>query len=134
MEKEMIYKNGEKHGLINSVANSVPDNDFKHMTPENKAKAQKLRKEESKMVKARYLNHRGSHERLSMPYCRWAGDPINTYHLIPGEIYELPMGLINQINNNPGLPKRSELLDANGRPTLIEGVAEKIHEMVPVGF
>ena len=88
--------NGEKHGLINRIANSVPDNGFKHMSPELKAKAEKERKEDSRIVKGRYINHRGSHERLTKPYCRYAGDTIDTYHLIPNQTYDLPKGFVKE--------------------------------------
>ncbi len=135
MSALLVSETGEEHGLIKTVANSVQDNGFKYMTPETKAKAEKLRKEDSKKVKARYINHRGDHERLTKPYCRWAGDPIHTYHLIPGQVYELPMGLVNEINDpRKKLPRRSEILDVNGQPTAKDGASECIHELVPVSF
>lgn len=135
MNDLMVTESGEQHGLINTVANSVKDDGFKHMDPETKGKAEKLKKEEHKKVKARYLNHRGTHERLTKPYCRWAGDPIQTWHFIPGQVYEVPLGLINEVNDpKKCLPKRSEILDAKGNPTTREGVPERIHEFVPISF
>lgn len=130
----MVTETGEQHGLINTVANSVKDDGFKHMQPEWRAKAEKMKKEDSKRVKARYLNHRGTHERLSRPYCRYAGDPIQMWHFIPGQVYEVPLGLVNETNSNPGLPRRSEVLDNNGQPTKRDGAPEKIHEFVPISF
>ncbi len=126
--------NGEEHGLINTLSNSVKFNDFAGMTPETKAKAEKLKKEESRMVKARYINHRGMHERLTKPYMRWAGDAIKIYHLIPGQTYELPVGFVKEVNENPGLPRRSEVVDANGVPTRFDGASERLHELVPISF
>ena len=134
MTQLLVTESGEQHGLINSVANSVEDNGFKYMKADVKTKAEKLKKEENRMVKARYINHRGSHERLTKPYCRWAGDPIQTWHLIPGHTYELPLGLVNEVNDNPGLAKRSGLLDKDGLPTKVDGKSERLHELVPVGF
>ncbi len=131
---ELISDSGEKHGLINSVANSVQDNGFKYMSPETKAKAEKLKKSDNTKVKARYINHRGTHERLTKPYCRWAGDPIQTWNFIPGQTYELPKGLVDEVNNNPGLAKRSDIVDAKGMPTKVDGKAEKLHEFVPISF
>jgi len=126
---------GENHGLVNTIASSVADNGFKHMKPEIKAKAEKLRKEEGEIVKARYLNHRGQNERLSKPYCRWAGDPIQFWHFIPGEEYEVPKGLVNEVNSvHARLPKRSQVLDANNVPTKVDGAAEIIHQFIPVDF
>jgi hypothetical protein len=135
MQEAMVTPSGERHGLINRVANSVPDNGFAHFKGEWKKKAEDLRKKESKIVKARYINHRGEHERLTKPYCRWAGDPIDTWHLIPGFEYELPLGFVEEVNDkNKILPKRSEILDSSGRPTLKDGPGERLHELVPVGF
>lgn len=135
MQGLLVTESGEQHGLINQVANSVQDNGFAHFKPEWKKKAEDLRKKEAKVVKARYINHRGQNERLTKPYCRWAGDPICTYHLIPGYTYDLPLGLVEEVNDpNKRLPKRSEVLDASGRPTTKDGVSEIIHELVPVGF
>ena len=135
MKRQYVTANGEVHGLVNSVGNSVKgQGNFEHMTAENKAKAEKERKEDQKIVKARYINYRGPNERLDKMYMRWAGEPIEKYHFIPNEIYEVPMGLVKEINGNPGLAKRSEVLDADGVPTKVEGQAIKTHEFVPVSF
>jgi hypothetical protein len=128
-----MVKNGEQHGLINTLANSVKDDGFKHMEPEWKTKAEKLRKEEAKIVKARYINHRGNHERLTKPYCRWAGDPIRIYHLIPGEVYELPYGFVKEVNESDGLNRRSKEDGPKDGVGKIEG-KDRLHELVPVSF
>lgn len=132
---DLVHPSGERHGIINRVANSVSEADgFKNMNPKTKAKCEAQKKEDHKLVKARYLNSRGNHERLTKPYMRWAGDPIDTYHCIPGEVYEVPMGLINEINGSPGLAKRSDIVDYRGVPTKVDGKSEKIHEFVPISF
>ena len=41
----MATASGEQHGLINTLTNSVPFDDFKSMTPANKAKLEKEKKE-----------------------------------------------------------------------------------------
>ncbi len=131
----MISPTGEKHGLINSIPNSIPFNDFKHMSPATKKKAEDMKKEEARIVKARYLNSRGSNERLTKPYMRWAGDNINTYHLIPGFEYDLPYGFVKEINDpNKRLKKRSEILDANGQASIKDGESEQLHTLVPISF
>ena len=132
----MVTASGEKHGLINSVGNSVKAEDrFKNITEKNKEKAEKQRKEDCRMVKARYINHRGNHERLSKPYCRYAGDPIQTWHFIPEQEYEVPKGLVDEVNDpNKRLARRSEILDSSGKPTLKDGPGERIHEFVPISF
>jgi hypothetical protein len=134
MSLKLVSPTGEEHGLINEVGNSVEDNDFKNMKPDAKAKAKALRDEEHRIVKAQYLNARGPGERLTKPYCRWAGDKIQTWHFIPNYTYEVPLGLVNEVNNSPGLPQRSEVVDTNGKPTTKEGEPFRLHKFVPVGF
>lgn len=129
----MATETGEQHGLINVIPNTVPDNEFKHMKPENKAKCEKIRKDEKRIVKARYINHRGMNERLSKPYMRWAGDAIEFYHLIPGHVYDLPYGFIKEVNDNPGMPQRSDMI-VDGKPRVKDAPPIKIHELVPCSF
>lgn len=133
-------QSGEAHGLINILTNSVENNDFKHMKPDVKAKLEKEKKEDSRIVKAEYLNSRGKHERLTKPYCRYAGDPIQIWHLIPGRVYEIPMGFIKEVNGNV-MPKRSGLLEVDGEkvnkdgsPLAKDEEGEWIHKLIPVGF
>lgn len=131
----MVTERGEQHGLVNTLANSVPDRGFDHMKPEDQKKAEALRKEESKIVKARYINHQGNHERLTKPYMRWSGDPIRIFHLIPGHTYDLPYGFVKEINDpNKAMPVRSEILDSRGIPTVKDAPGKRTHELVPVGF
>lgn len=131
---------GEQHGLINTQTNSVPFDGFKHMSPEIKAKVEKEKKEDSRLVKAEYMNSRGRHERLTKPYCRYAGDPILTYHLIPGKVYEVPMGFIKEVNENK-MPKRSGLVEVDGEKVNKDGSpldrdqeGDWLHKMIPVNF
>lgn len=124
---------GEEHGLINTVANSVPFDGFKHMTPETKAKAEKLKKEESRIVKAQYINSRGKNERLTKPYCRWSGDAIQTWHFIPGKEYSVPMGLVNEVNAQ-NIIIREGRCDENGNPSTKDELDTPLHRFVAVGF
>jgi hypothetical protein len=132
--KAMITKNGERHGLINSVANSVKDHGGKSIDPKHKEQYLKQKEEDAKIVKARYINHRGLGERLTKPYCKYAGDSIDTWHFIPNHEYDVPKGLVDDVNKSPGLARRSDLLDANGVPTIKDGQNEKLHEFVPISF
>lgn len=129
----LMTESGEQHGLINTLANSVPDNGFKHFDAKWKKEAERMKAEDHKMVKARYINKRGNHERLDKPYCRWAGDPIRIYHLIPGYTYDLPMGFVNEINSKKGI-SRSDRVDEDGRIATKDTLTEAIHELVPVSF
>lgn len=130
---------GEQHGLINTLTNSVPFDDFKHMSPEVKAKVEKEKKEDARIVEVRYINTRGKHERLTKPYCRYAGDPIEQWHLIPGQIYKVPMGFVKEVNAIR-VPRRSGLvsLDGNdlnkGAPIDKDYEDEPLHQLVPASF
>lgn len=144
MVKQMIMSTagGELHGLINTLTNSVPFDDFKTMKPEHKKEVERQKKEDSRMVKAEYMNSRGRHERLTKPYCKYSGDPILIYHLIPGKIYELPLGLINEVNDaSKYIPKRSGLVSIDGEsvnkdesPLNKDEQGEWLHRLVPIGF
>lgn len=133
---------GEAHGLINTLTNSVPFDDFKHFKPEHKEELKKQKKEDARLVKAEYMNSRGRHERLTKPYCRYAGDPILIYHLIPGKVYELPMGFINEVNDkNKIMKKRAGLVSVDGNAvTNNEAPLEKdeegdwLHKLIPCSF
>lgn len=131
---------GEQHGLINTLTNSVVFDEFKHIDPKIKAKCEKEKKEDSRLVKVKYHNSRGKHERLSKPYCRWAGDPIQQWHLIPGQVYEVPMGFVKEVNEIK-MPKRSGLVSVDGNDILKDGApldkdteGEQIHMLYPATF
>lgn len=131
---------GEQHGLINTLTNSVQFDDFKHMKPDVKAKVEKEKKEDARIVKVEYMNSRGKHERLTKPYCRYAGDPIQVWHLIPGKIYELPYGFVKEVNEVK-LTKRSGLIQVDGENINKDGSpldkdqeGEWLHKLVPASF
>lgn len=133
---------GEQHGLINTLTNSVPFDDFKAYKPEHKKELERQKKEDSKVVKVEYMNSRGRHERLTKPYCKYAGDPITVYHLIPGKVYELPLGFVNEVNDTmKHIPKRSGLISVDGqsvrqddKPLDKDIAGEWLHRLVPAGF
>ncbi len=132
MELKRVTARGEEHGLINTVGNSVQGDGMKRFAPEHKEEMKRIKEEECRIVKARYINHRGSHERLDKPYCRWAGEPIQMWHFIPGQEYEVPYGLVKDVNEGQlEKPKDSELVQES--IGLIEG-KHKIHEFIPISF
>lgn len=133
---------GEVHGLINTLTNSVPFDDFKNMKPEHKKELERKKKEDNRLVKAEYMNSRGRHERLTKPYCRYAGDPIQIWHFIPGKVYEVPFGLVEEVNDkNKVTPKRSGLLEVDGKevnrdgsPLTSDQDGDWLHKFVANGF
>lgn len=133
---------GELHGLINTLTNSVPFDDFKHFKPEHKKELEAQKKEDARVVKAEYMNSRGRHERLTKPYCKYSGDPIQIWHFIPGKVYEVPLGLVNEVNDKTKrLPKRSGLVSIDGEairkdesPLDRDEEGEWLHRFSAVGF
>jgi len=129
--QEMVTETNEKHGLVNVLANSVPYDDFKNINVKIKEKCRKAKEHDHQLVKVRYINHRGQHERLSRPYMRWAGDPIQMWHFIPGYEYDVPRGLVEEVNDKRKRPmKMSGLLDAQGKPLMKDIPGDPIHEFV----
>ena len=133
MQLKRVTARGEEHGLINSLGNSVQGDNMKRFAPEHRDQMKKLKDEECRIVKARYINHRGSHERLTKPYCRWAGEQIQIWHFIPGEEYDVPMGLIKDVNEAVSEKKKADAELVQAAIGLVEG-RDRIHEFVAVGF
>jgi hypothetical protein len=137
----LVTASGEEHGLINVIGNSVKFDDHKHMEPKVKTQVEKERKNDARIVKARYMNSRGRNERLDKHYCRYAGDPIQKWHLIPGHTYDLPYGFIKEVNDKKTI-KRSGLVSQDGvAVTQDESPLEKdvvdpeaLHQLYPVDF
>lgn len=138
----MATAGGEVHGLINTLTNSVPFDDFKNMKPEHKKELESQKKEDSKLVKAEYMNSRGRHERLTKPYCKYAGDPIQIWHFIPGQVYQVPLGLVNEVNDQSKIMKKREgLISVDGSPVQQNEAplgkdedGDWLHRFVAVGF
>ena len=138
----MSTASGELHGLINTLTNSVPFDDFKNFKPEHKKELERQKKEDSKLVKAEYMNSRGRHERLTKPYCRYAGDPVQIWHFIPGKTYEVPLGLVKEVNDSTKkIPRRSGLVSIDGEalkkdesPLDKDEEGEWLHKFVAAGF
>jgi hypothetical protein len=134
-ELTKVTATGLRHGLMNTVGNSVPDDGFKRFADKDKEKMGKLKKEEERMVEAQYLNKNGANERLERPYMNWAGQPITMWRFIHGEIYEVPKGLVDDVNDpNKRIKKRSGLLNAKGIALETDQVEDSQHRFVPVGF
>jgi len=130
---------GEQHGLLSNLPNAVPFDDFKSMAEENRAKCRKELAHRKKIVKARYINRRNKLERLEKAFCAGMGEPIQLWKFIPEEIYEVPMGLVEEVNESR-MPIRSDLVSVDGvslnkddSPTKKDSY-EIVHEFVPLSF
>lgn len=130
-----VTATGEQHGLINVLANSVPDTGFAHMKPEHKAEMEKRKKEDNKLVEARYINRETMATKLEKPYCKYPGDPIQMWKLLPGHSYKLPKGFIDEVNNPPfKRVTRAGRMSEDGSILGKDRLEQPIHELVPVHF
>lgn len=131
---------GEAHGLVDVRTNSVEHNDFKYMDPKTKATVEKEKKEDARLVEVEYINRTGRHERLTKPYCKYPGEPIQMWNFIPGQRYKVPLGLVKEVNEKK-MPKRSGLMEVDGEKVNRDGTplaqdqeGEWIHKFIPVAF
>lgn len=114
-------QSGEQHGLIKVIANSVPDGEFKRFKEKDREAMKKKKTEESKMVKAICINTKDVSRRLPLVYCQWEGDPLLHYQFIPDQEYDVPKGLVDQVNSKK-VNKRSGILGKNGQPMLVDEI------------
>jgi hypothetical protein len=134
MNLTLATASGEQHGLINTVANSVPDNGFKRFSDKFRPEIEKQKKHDAEIVKARYMNSRRGRELLEKPYMKYEGQPITMWKFIHNHVYDVPRGLVDEVNAMPELAKRSQIVDESGNPTTEDGPGEKLHQFIPVGF
>jgi len=129
-------KRGEEHGLMNVLPNSSNDTGFKSLNPKIKEKAKALKEEEAKVVKVRYIHHKDQKwGYLYKPYCHWEGQDIQLWKFLSGEEYEVPRGLVNEVNDPIYRGKKlSGLLDVNEKPIPSDEPGEITHEFVSAGF
>jgi hypothetical protein len=126
----LVTATGEEHGLIKKYANSVQNDGFQHMSPEYKAEAQKKKKDEARIVKARYINSRGKHERLTMPFCLGGGEPIQMWHFIPGFTYDVPAGLVKTVNAKRPIIREGKCDENGENPSTKDEYDEPLHQFV----
>lgn len=128
-----VTESGEQHGLIGVVSNSVPNSEGKRFKEKDRVAMQKLRDEQSRMVKARFINTKGKTDPYPVPYMKWDGDPILTYKLLPNYEYEVPKGLVDDFNNR-AVMERSGLLDKSGKPLMVDRKTSPEWMFVATGF
>lgn len=87
---------------------------------DNKEKLEKLKKEDSKMVRGRFFCHEPKGGNVKFSYRKYKGDPIRTYILYDGQDYELPVGVVKHINSC-GWNIHAHAVDGQGRPSVNVG-------------
>ena len=84
--------------------------------PENPI-IEKMRKEESRMVKGVYQDNELKGGNIKFVFKKYKGDPIVHYHLFDGQEYELPLSVVRHLNSGCAYHDHHFVLDAKGNPT-----------------
>lgn len=87
----------------------------KQAVPLDREKASELikktRKEHEKMVKGKFEFLDANGGWIDFTYRFFPGDPIQTIHLIHGEVVDLPMGLVKHLNNTVKKVRKLDMVD-----------------------
>ena len=80
-------------------------------------KFEKLRKEESKLVKGIFQDNEVRGGSVKFCFRKFKGDPLKEYHLFDGQEYELPLAVVRHLNSGCAYHNHHFILDAHGQPT-----------------
>ena len=117
---------GEKHGLVNVRPNSVRHSNLDSLPADKKSDMEKKIKEDKKMVKAKYVNRRNPNGKLWKPYVPCGGEPIQEWVFLCDHVYDVPKGLVDEVNCEKGLFVRNERIE--DRQMKSDTYYEKVHE------
>jgi len=132
MQPIIRTKGSEEHGLLKTLPNSVKK-DKSGVSGKTKEDRIKQKADNARIVKVRYIHRKDQlGGKLQIPYCLGAGEPIQMWTFLSGEEYEVPFGLVKQVNESDGRVIRKGN-DTKGDPKQIVG-KERTHEFIPVGF
>ena len=129
MEKH-VTDSGIEHGLIEELANAVPDTEFANMSEKNKKEMQHRKKRDCELVSCRYQHTKnpenGKYEGWD---ARYAGVPLRQFRFLNGQRYVVPRGLKSAVNKL-GMPQRTGLCDSQGRELMTEGIVDHVHLLI----
>lgn len=125
-----VTAQGETHGLLRELPNSVKlEQAMQRMPEEKRADYDKRRKDAAKIVEAQYVNHTNPEGVLEKPYCQFAGDRLQIWKFINGYVYKVPKGLVEEVNESFDVQRPTVEHDLKGQPRSIK---KKIHSFVPI--
>jgi hypothetical protein len=129
MEKKRTEK-GIEHGLMEEIANSVPDTGYKNLSEKNRKEMIERRKKDLELISGTYQNLKNQETgKWEGWYAEYPGVSMKNFRLLHGHTYTIPRGLAKKINNMK-VPKRSGLTDGQGNILNIEGQFEQTHQFV----
>lgn len=120
-----------KYGLIKEVPSHTKERSLEKMPATKREAYEKKMKNDQKVVRAQFYCFEPKGGEIEMHYAKYPGEPIRFYRFKDGDIYDVPMGLVNHINNNCKLMARSDLVDKNGAPIPASGKAKQLYQFAP---
>ena len=76
-------------------------------------------------IRGKFLLHESKNGSLSFTFYKYKGDPVESYTLIDGMEYTLPLGVVKHLNNNCGRPVHEYAEDAHGKKIMRIGYIER---------
>ena len=128
--KKLRTKNGQEHGLIDSIANAVQDHGYKNLSELNRKEMLSRRKNDLELIPVTYQNLKNQENgKWESPYADHPGEPIRLFRFFHGNSYVIPRGLAKKINALK-VPVQSGITDLNGNELNVEGKFDQTHQIV----
>ena len=95
---------------------------------------EKERVRDRKPVRGIFRFHEQRGGTLSFSFRKWKGDPIESFDLIDGNMYELPLGVATHLKESGWYPVHMHAVDANGKALKTIGQKVKRYTFEPIDF
>ena len=118
---------------IESPAVAIKDNTLAQKIAEEKAK-------DNVMVTGKFYNLRAKGQQAKITYNKYVDDPVKWYVFQHGEIYTIPKGFADQINNHYYTPhfvkNEGQIIDPSNPESGIHAVdtSDKMYSFTPINF
>ena len=89
-----------------------------------KANLEFQRKKDREMVRGIFRFHEVPGGQMEFPFKKYKGDPLETFKMVDGAVYTIPLGVAVHLNTNCWYPYYTFKNDEAGRPSVT--VSEKI--------
>lgn len=94
---------------------------------ENAAKLKSMRDKDRQMVKGVFKYYEVPGGSVGFCFKKYKEDPIETFDLVDGQIYTIPLGVAKHLNSNTWYPIHGHTVDENGAP--LQSIKQKVNRM-----
>lgn len=94
------------------MANPTLVKETKKMSSNMKA----MRDKDREMVRGKFIFHEIPGGQLGFSFKKWPGDPVETFNLVDGQVYSLPLGVAKHLNKNCKYPIHAYAMDEDKKP------------------